>query len=119
MGYVRSGNWDWEHYPPPFDFLAPRNSAAMPAPVIGVRGSGWGMSGCGCGCKGSGACGDGDHSHGGLGLFEAGLDYSRWTVAEWGAVAVGGYLVLSLVGDFFTAKNEVQGYRQYRRKARA
>lgn len=35
----------------------------------------------------------------GLGLFDSGLDFSGWSTAEWTAVIVGGYLLLSLAGD--------------------
>lgn len=109
--YSKTGDWGWEFYPPPYDFLAPRNSAAMPAPVIGR-----GVSGLGCGGKcGGSCCGGGDHAHG-MGLFESGLDYTQWGVAEWGAVIVGGYLVMSLVGDAFSTKRAVGQYTAKRRK---
>lgn len=32
----------------------------------------------------------------GMGLFDSGLDISQWGVMEWGAVALGGYTLLSL-----------------------
>jgi hypothetical protein len=87
-GYQHTGDWTWEYYPPPYDFLAPRNSAAVPPFVYPVRG-------VGCGCSGScgGAC------HGGLGLFDSGLDISQWGIGEWVAVALGVYLVGSVIGD--------------------
>lgn len=61
--YQATGNWSWEFYPPPYDFLGP--PATMPAPgvvlpedvlqyagVRGLRGVGCGAgSGCSCGCK--------------------------------------------------------------------
>jgi hypothetical protein len=68
-----------------------------------------GLGGCGCGCNGAGSCGD-KHDHG-LGLFDSGFDYTQWGIPEWGAVAVGGYLLLSVVGDLFTARRVVSsGY---------
>jgi hypothetical protein len=52
--YKNVGNWSWEFYPPPYDFLAPRDSTPQPAPVLFPRGIG----GCGCGCNGApGGCG--------------------------------------------------------------
>jgi len=176
MSYVHSGNWSWEFDPPPYDFLAPRDSAPQPAPILrgfgaapetrivlpavrpavtGVaranqvrpsylaplldrmaggssrfnptptmpRTGGWsgsriatngvpsGLSGCGCGCGGS--C-----QHG-LGLFESGLDFSGWGIPEWGIMAVGGYLVISLVGDLLSAGRGVKKYGQRVAKRRA
>jgi hypothetical protein len=88
-GYQHTGNWTWEFYPPPYDFLAPGNSRPMPPFVYPARGVG----GCGCG----GSCGGG--CYGGLGLFDSGLDVSQWGLGEWAAVAVGVYVLGSLVGD--------------------
>jgi hypothetical protein len=88
-GYQRTGNWTWEFYPPPYDFLAPRNSAPVPPFVYPGRGVG----GCGCGGSCGGAC------HGGLGLFESGLDLSQWGLGEWAAVGLGVYLLSSVFGD--------------------
>jgi hypothetical protein len=95
--YDHSGDWTWEFYPPPYNFLAPRDSVAMPAPIIytPLARSGPGLSGCGCG----GACGS-CHSHaGGLGLFDSGFDVSQWGVGEWVATAAIGYLSLKILGD--------------------
>jgi hypothetical protein len=33
--YEKTGNWQWEYYPPPYDFLRPADSVAMPPPVLG------------------------------------------------------------------------------------
>lgn len=99
--------WNWEFYPPPYDWLAPANSTPMPAPILP---KGRGMAGCGCGCGGD--CG----GHGaGLGLFEAGLDWSQWGIAEWTLVGLGSYLVLSIVGDMFSAGRKVTGAVRKRR----
>jgi hypothetical protein len=161
--YDRSGNYAWEFFPPPYDFLAPADSAPQPAPIMRGRSirwgvgdyqaqafatpqvlnapmrdasiaipNGWGgvtlappailtkgLSGCGCGCNGAaGRCGGDDHKHG-LGLFESGFDYTNWGIAEWVAVAGGGYLLLSLVGDVFTAKRGVERYTAKRRRRSA
>ena len=101
--------------PPPYDFLAPKNSVAMPAPILGRGGKG--LSGCGCGCKGAGTCGGGDHSHG-LGFFESGMDYSQWGAMEWGAIAVGGYVVVSAVFDVLATKSKVSACRKAIRSRR-
>lgn len=59
--YRNVGNWEWEFYPPPYDFLAPRNSAPQPAPII-YTSPRRGLGGCGC----AGTCGgcSGSHAHG-------------------------------------------------------
>lgn len=120
--YDRSGDWSWEFFPPPYDFLAPPDSAPQPAPIM--RGNRIvlptpivlapkGVGDCGCGCNGAGDC------HG-LGLFDAGFDYTRWGAPEWTFIGVGAYLTLSLVGDLFTAGRTVKrGYRKIRPRARA
>jgi|SRR5579863_891971 len=110
--YDRTGDWTWEYYPPPYDFLAPADSVSMPAPILTAPGVPWrrsspqkpigaGAAGCGCG----GTCGGcGDHSHGlGDGLFNTGLfvnpDLSTWGVGEWLTIGLGGYLLISLLHD--------------------
>lgn len=95
--YDQVGNWEWEYYPPPYDFLAPPDAAVIPVPVLYAGEFGSGLSGCGCGCGGSGACGGGDHSHG-VGLFDT-MDVTQWGAGEWIAALVGGYLFMSVVGD--------------------
>jgi hypothetical protein len=57
--YEKTGNWSWEFFPPPYAFLAPPDSAPMPAPVITGEGRGVGCTGVGCtgGCGCNGACG--------------------------------------------------------------
>lgn len=87
--YEKTGNWEWEYYPPPYDFLAPRDSAAMPPPHL-QRGIGCGGDSCNCG----GTCGGSS----GIGLFDS-MDFTTWGVGEWGMVALGAYLVISLFND--------------------
>lgn len=89
-GYVNSGDWTWEYYPPPYEFLAPRSAHAMVAPIL------YPARGVGCGC--GGGCGGACHSAG-LGLFDSGLDLSQWGVGEWAAVGLGAYLLVSAFGD--------------------
>jgi hypothetical protein len=98
--YDHTGNWAWEYYPPPYDFLAPANSVAMPPPVLRS-----GVGDCGCGCNGAGACGGGHHH--GMGLFDS-MDISTWGVGEWGIVALGLYLVGSLMGDTKRATKKIR-----------
>lgn len=120
--YSNVGNWGWEYFPPPYDFLAPRNSAPQLAPVLALpvprlsimppRGRGFGgLDGCGCGCKGKGDCGS--HSVApvlapGLGLFDSGLDWTAWSIPEWTAVGVGTYLAFSVFGDLLRGGRAVK-----------
>lgn len=97
-----AGKWDWLYYPPPYDFLATSQPAPLPAPIIYTPA---GLGGCGCGCNDGCGCG------GGLGLFDSGLDLNQWGIAEWGTVAVGAYLVLSLLGDLGSARKKVGRYK--------
>jgi hypothetical protein len=95
--YDHSGDWTWEFYPPPYDFLAPADSAAIPAPILLNPGSRGGLSG-GCGCGGScGGCG-GSHSHG-MGLFDTGLDLTGWGMPEYAIVGIGLYALFKIIGD--------------------
>jgi hypothetical protein len=135
--YEHTGNWSWEFYPPPYDFLAPKNSVAMPAPVLytpqhyaGPRGTG--VSGCGCGGT-CGGCGGG-HSHGmgqddsttaapttlNLGtLFSSGLDFTSWGIGEWAIAGLGAYLVISLFSDVSKGTKKVtRSVSSARRRAR-
>ena len=67
-----------------------------------------GLHGCagGCGCEGN--CG-----MTGLGLFDSGMDFTTWGAPEWVIVAIGGYAVLSLIGD------TKRGYERTRRIGKA
>ena len=117
--FDKVGNWGWQFYPPPYQFLAPPNSAPQrapvlpsPAPVLYAPGRGFGsLSGCGCGCKGKGDCG----THAGMGLFESGLDWSQWGVGEWTAAGVGAYLTISLFGDLMRGGRAVKRATRRRR----
>ncbi len=72
--------------------------------VTPPQGWGGGLSGLGCGsCRGT--CG--------MGLFDSGMDFSQWTWAEWGAIAVGSYVLFSVVST------TNRGARRVSRKARA
>lgn len=89
--YEHTGNWGWEFFPPPYDFLAPRNSAPMPAPFLP---GGLGCAGCG------GTCGGGCARPGvGMGLFDSGLDLAGWGVGEWLTVAAGVFVVRAVFGQ--------------------
>lgn len=127
MAYVRGrgfgdynklgGSYAWMFDPPPYDFLWPVNPAPDP-PMAYPMAGGAGLGDCGCGGK-CGGCGDHKHGHG-FGLFESGMDYTQWGPMEWGAVAIGGYLALSIVGDMFTAGKAVrEGSRRTKRAYRA
>jgi hypothetical protein len=113
--YDQVGDWGWEFYPPPYDFLAARDAKRMPAPVIYTPLARSGPAGLGCGSCG-GACGGGC-SHGlGQGLFESGLDLSQWSVGEWlvaGSVAFVAWKVL------FGAARGVSSVRKTYRKAKS
>jgi hypothetical protein len=43
----------------------------------------------------------------GLGLFDS-MDFTTWGIAEWGIVAVGAYLILSLAGDVGRGRKKVK-----------
>ena len=99
--YAKVGDYSWEFFgPEAFAWERPADSTPQPAPMLS------GLGGCGCGGK-CGGCGDG-HSHGvgqatgagvlGTGCF-ASMDFTTWSWCEWGSIALGLYLVGSLVGD--------------------
>lgn len=101
-GYQNVGRWDWEFYPPPYDWLAPKNSAPQPAPILGGRGMG-------CACSGS--CGGGGCNKG-MGLFDTPFDVSTWGMQEWAIAGIGAYLLISLLGDLKGAKKRVVRYQR-------
>ena len=104
-GYANSGDWTWEHWPPPFDQWAPSDSVPQPAPILG----GNGMGGCGCGCDQMGL--------GQTGLFGSGLfassDPTTWGVGEYAAIGVGVWIVGSAISDVSTVGKKAK--RTYRR----
>lgn len=128
MSLVYTGRWDWEQYPPPYNFLFTGQAAPQPAPILPAsiaRGGMAGLGDCGCGCKGAGTCGGGDgHSHG-MGLFDSWAP-SDWGFAEWLSIAAGAYFLVSVVGDAFRVKRvasklggdlrRAHGASQYRRR---
>jgi hypothetical protein len=107
--YQKTGDWGWEFYPPPYDFLAPPDSAAMPPWVIG------GPRGMGC----AGDCGCGGSCNGGLGRMGMGLfdstDFSTWGIGEYAAIAAGVYLLYSVFSDTRRVSKRVKSYRRRRR----
>lgn len=109
--YSPVGDWSWLYYPPPYDFLAPADSVALPAPVLFTPGG----NGLGCACGGSDRCGC---RPGGLGLFDSGLDLNQWGVAEWGVVAGGAYLAMKLLGDVFAVRQTVRRHGRKRAAAK-
>lgn len=78
-----------------------------PIGLTGVRG------GCKCGgtCAGCG----GRQRRTGMGLFDS-ADFTTWGIGEWGILAVGAYLVMSLAGD---TQRAVKRTRRASRKALA
>lgn len=112
--YENVGNWTWERNGIVYAGMDPADSAAQPAPTLG-------MGGCGCHgkCGGSGGCGD--HAHGmgqATGLFGSSLfsssDISQWGALEWLCVGGAVYLALSLLGD---VKGVASGVSKSRRKS--
>lgn len=99
-----------------------RVQSLHPAPAGSIRSQvqaaypigGYGVSGVGCcGCdKGLGTLGDGTGLFG-TGLFSSGFDYSQWGLIDWAALAMGGYVLLSV----FSTTKHVAGVT--RRKYRA
>lgn len=95
-GYANSGDWTWEHWPPPFDQWAPVDSVAQPAPVLGLGGLGCGSCGGGCGDP----MGLGQTT--GTGLFGTGLFVggpSTWGFGEWATVAAGLWVGSKVLGS--------------------
>lgn len=101
-GYADSGNWTWEHYPPPFDGWGPPNPAPQPSPVLG--GGGLGCSSCGGGCN--------DPMSQGMGQ----IDFSTWGWQQYGLAALGAYLLISAWEDV-TSDTVRKGYRKGRKAA--
>jgi hypothetical protein len=122
--YDPSGDWSWQFYPPPYDFLQPGDSVPMPPPVLGpgleyrhAARLAPAVPPTGCGCGGTcGGCGGG-HSHpaNGLGLFDS-ADISTWGVGEWGVIGVGAYLLWSVFTDTKKVSRKVQGYRRKKKR---
>jgi hypothetical protein len=86
-----------------------------------MAGTGLRMGG---GCKCGGSCAGcsvmGRHHHG-MGIFDT-TDFSQWGWQEWGIILVGGYFVLSLIGDIGAGSRKISSYRskgRTRRKKRA
>jgi len=68
-----------------------------------------GFGGLGCGCTKPGSCG--------MGLFDAGLDFSQWGAVEWTLLAVGGYMLLSTVSTTQRGAERVRkSFKRYARK---
>lgn len=106
--YDQSGDWTWEFYPPPYDFLAPSDSVPMPAPVLYTPEPS-GPGGLGCACGGScGHCSSGAGGWGGLGLFESGMDLNGWGVGEYVAAAGVAFLGFKVLGSLFSAGQTVR-----------
>jgi hypothetical protein len=120
--YRNTGDWTWEFDPAPYDFLAPADSAVMPPPVIAPGAFSGGLSGCGggCGCGGrcSDGCGLGQTGLFGTNLFES-MDISTWGFGEWGAIAVGAYLLVSLMSDTKSVAKSVSKSSKARRRSKA
>ena len=89
--------------------------------AAGMSGFRRGLSG-GCKCGGNCAgCRGGLHGHRhGMGLFDS-ADFTTWGWGEWGIIAAGAYLVMSLVGDTTRAAKTTQAEftRRKRRAARS
>jgi len=94
--YENSGNWTWQHWPPPFDQWAPTDSAPQPSAVLGGGGLGCASGDCGCGCPANTA-GLGQTGIFGTGLFTGGP--STWGFGEWGTIAVLGYVGVKVLGS--------------------
>jgi hypothetical protein len=75
-------------------------------------GLGCGCRGLGCRCNGLKGLFDGTGLFG-SGLFSSGMDYTQWGIGEYAALAVGGYVLMSV---FSTTKRTASVVR---RKARA
>ncbi len=57
---------------------------------------------------------NGDPCACGMGVFDAGLNFDQWGVAEWATVAVGAYLAISLFQDSTRAASRVRRFSRRR-----
>lgn len=128
VGGNGGGSWAWEFYPPPYNFLAPSNSAPMPAPVVS-------MSGRGLGCDGK-PCAKCDAARVGMGLFDGGLDVSTWGSIEWLVAAAGVFVAMAMLNggtrtrekrgalrsarlEYLQEREKIRKYRPRKRKVSA
>ena len=135
--YSQPGNYSIEFFTPPYDFLAAAGSHYQPVPRLRSNGGlvrkqsytpaltltheQWknrdrGMGACCSSCAHGGACSGASH---GVGLFDSGLDYEGWGMAEWAIAGLGTYALFSM---FSTTKRGVEkvsrGAQRVRRAAR-
>ncbi len=97
--YANSGDWTWEHWPPPFTQWGPSNPAKQPSAFLGGGSlAGLGCSSCGGGCN-SVDQGLGQTGLFGTGLFAGGLNPSTWGIGEWATVGIAGYLGVQVIGS--------------------
>lgn len=122
--YDDTGNYSWEFYPPPYDFLAPGPGDPAPGMVAPEEANLTnGLGGCGCGgscCSSSKGVGQIDLSNI-LPTFYtpfASSDISTWGWEEWGIILAGGYLVISMIGDAAKGVGAVRSYSRKRTSAR-
>ena len=66
----------------------------------------------GMGCASCGGC----CQQKGMGLFDAGFDFSQWNWTEWALVALGAYVVVSMINDtrsaVVTVRRKARGVRK-------
>jgi hypothetical protein len=88
------------------DYVPTDNYFLTPAGQAGIRGLGCacaGMVGCNCG----------------MGLFDAGMDFSQWGPGEWAVVVVGAYVLFSTVWTTGQAASYAKRIPGERRKKKA
>ncbi len=84
---------------------------------VSTQGCNTGLSGCGNGggCSCGGNCGN---SQFGLGLFDS-MDFSTWGWMEWGAVLLGGYVLVSVLSTTKRGYGRVKrGFSKRRRTSK-
>lgn len=134
--YERSGNWAYEFFPPPYDFLAPRPGSRSEE-YNQMRGLG--CAGCAGSCGCSRALGDDttststdqvwtDPLAGALSsLSSSGFsfyvpfqstDFSSWGWEEWALIAGGLYMAVSLFQDARSAAGAVRSYSRSRKASK-
>lgn len=120
MGYQQTPDYSWLFFPPPYNFLAPPAKLPKPGQIapenvfqsMGLSGTCNGMGCASCG----GTCGMGQAGNGlfGTGLFVS-SDPTTWGVGEYAVIAIGGYLVISMVSDAQSAGRATKkAYRRIR-----
>lgn len=112
--YENSGDWTWQHFPPPFTMWGPQNPSSQPSSVLAGGGLGCAQGGCGCGCSEN--AGLGQTGLLGTGLFSS-ADPTTWGIGEAVTILGGGYVAFSMVDDVLTVGTKTK--KSYKRATKS